>query len=143
MSTQAPQNFAARPAAHQDPRIWQSWLDRNAEMFASVRAGARIGVVRRRELGLGRGEMIVWERDARCMRAGMEPFTGFGECDVEVLLALDDAAQASLLRDGAEVARRLVHERRLQVFVPCAPADISRAGLDEFIDTLALAVPQH
>ncbi len=138
-------NTNARLASQsaEDEDAWQCWLDRHPEMFAALEPGARIGVVGRRDLGIGRGRMIVWQSDSAGMRARIEAFSGFGRCDADVLLSVDDRGQEALLRDGFDTARALARERHLQVFILRGPEDISRAGLDDFVDGLALAFPRH
>ncbi|MCL4800110.1 MAG: hypothetical protein KJ025_11030 [Burkholderiales bacterium] len=138
---------------------WQRMLDRHAELFAELVAGARIGILPREATGFAPGRqpaawrearfgpagapMLAWEAADGRMRAACERVGGFADALADFLLLADgqSIAEAYAALDGDALGRLKRRIRRGDVML-CTfrtRAELAAAGYEDFLDSLGLA----
>jgi hypothetical protein len=122
---------------------WQEWLGTYAAEFEGIMPGARIGLLGRAEMDLGRGNLLVWEAQADGMRADIEADSGLSASRADVLLIAEAAAPGQLRSGRPATARTLVHRGKLRLFMLNGREAIEEAGLSDFLEALGLAHPKH
>ena len=87
--------------------------------------------------------MLIWKATEAGIEVRYGIFPGFEQTDVDILIAADAAALASLQRalDGDVLAqmRKLIRAGELLFFARKARRDLENAGYDELLDQLGFA----
>ncbi len=134
---------------------WQAMLDRHAELFSEMDAGARVGFVSRSDSGMlpGKhvagtllakgGELLSWERRGEGMRARLQPFTGIKDALVDLLFVVEDEAlvalKDSLVGDALALIKRQIRQGGIMFYVMKDKYQLQDAGYEDFLDSLGLA----
>ena len=122
-----------RNANFGDLHQWQAMLDRYAELFSEMAAGARVGFVSRADSGMlpGKhvagarlaqgGEILSWERQGEGMCASLKPFTGINDAPVDLLFVVEDEAlgviRDSLVGDALGLIKRQIRRGGIMFYV--------------------------
>lgn len=125
---------------------WQAALEPHAETFSCLSPGARIGVVQDEAVckaDRAGAEMLVWQANERGLRVRSEFFSGFEQTDVDILMAADEVALASLREalDGDLLAsmRRLIRDGHILFFARKGMRDLEDAGYEDLLGQLGFA----
>lgn len=129
-----------------DSGRWQTALEPHAETFSCLAPGARIGLVQEAAVcnaaGVG-SQMLVWQANPPGLKVLSETFPGFERTDVDILIAADDTALASLREtlDGDLLAsmRRLIRDGHILFFARKAMRDLEDAGYEDLLGQLGFA----
>jgi hypothetical protein len=121
---------------------WQPMLDRHSTLFGNLEDGCRIGVVRR--VGAAPGpDMVVWEARAGRLVAASQPFAGYANAGVDVLLSGDDEAMAELSAaldgDPLPVMKRHVRRGGIVCYVLKRQCELLDAGYEDVLQSLGVA----
>jgi hypothetical protein len=127
-----------------DAKRWVHSLEAEAALFEPLRLGARIGLVAESIIAASSvpaTELLVWERDAKGMRATVEPYAGFESAAVDLLIALDDEAVRALegALDTARMLRRLARGGHALFFARRPRAELEDAGYDDLLYEIGFA----
>ena len=122
---------------------WQTLLDRNAEFFQGMRAGARIGVLSKEEFEPP-ATMVVWEATEHGMRAGYELFPGFEQVKIDLLFIADETTILGMHDPCAgapfkEIKTKL-RRRDILLYVVKPHHALIDSGYEHFLDSLGLPV---
>lgn len=129
-----------------DPTRWQVALDPHAGTFSCLAAGSRIGLVAESAVSGNAAtgsEMLVWQATHEGMRVATESFRGFEDAEVDILIAADEVALASLrasldgdlLRD----LRSQIRDGHILFFARKARRSLEDAGYEDLLDQLGFA----
>jgi hypothetical protein len=145
----------ARNANFGNLDCWQAMLDRHAELFSEMDAGARVGFVSRSDSGMlpGKhvagarlaqgGEILSWERQGEGMCARLQPFTGINDAPVDLLFVVEDealvAVKDSLVGDALGLIKRQIRQGGIMFYVMKDKYQLQDAGYEDFLDSLGLA----
>jgi len=129
-----------------DALRWTRTLEAEAELFAPLRPGARIGLVAESIVASRAAcasELLVWERFADGMRAAVEPYRGFESSTVDLLISLDEHGVDALTQAGASefarTLRRLVRGGHALFFARRPRAELEDAGFDDLLEEIGFA----
>ncbi len=127
-----------------DPGLWRPILDRENAAFSGLASGARIGLVPQAVARLERGPMLVWQATASELTGAHETFDGFGDCDVDIVMVVDDDAVERLFNSAATEAvselRRLVRRGHVVLYFLKCEGALGEAGYEPFLDSLGLTI---
>lgn len=122
-----------------DVCAWGGAAARHRELFETLDAGARIGLVARAEPRT----MLLWEVGEEGVRARAAPYAGFSGCGADILLSADTDALAHI---GAAVGGELFPALRAGIrsgAVVCyllrRRCDLEARGFDELLEALGFA----
>ena len=122
---------------------WQTLLDRNAELFQDIQAGARIGVLSKDDFEPP-ATMVVWEATEQGMRAGYEPFPGFEQVKIDLLFIADETTILGMHDPSAGVPFRQIktklRRRDILLYVVKPHHALIDSGYENFLDSLGLPV---
>jgi hypothetical protein len=124
---------------------WTEALNREAALFESLAAGARLGVVAEAIVaGAARAStMLVWQREREGMRAGVERYDGFESAPVDLLIALDEAGVEGIERaidgDFVRSLRALVRGGHALFFARRPRAELEESGYEDLLDEIGFA----
>ena len=122
---------------------WQTLLDRNAELFQDMQAGARIGVLSKNEFEPP-ATMVVWEATEHGMRAGYEAFPGFEEVRIDLLFIADETTILGMHdpNSGAPFKdiKTKLRRRDVLLYVVTPHRALIDSGYENFLETLGLPV---
>jgi len=129
-----------------DTARWQAALDPHAGTFSCLAAGSRIGLVAESAVN-GRAaagsQMLVWQATDEGLRVATEPFCGFDAAEVDILIAADAAALASLHAslDGDLLGslRSLIRNGHILFFARKTRRSLEDAGYEDLLDQLGFA----
>lgn len=125
-----------------DPIAWQAMLDRYGAFFGNLRSGARIGLARRSDLGRDDASIVVWEASRGRLYAEREPFRGYGDGSLDVMLVGDDAAVAEVGRrlgdDGLPALREQVRQGGFVCFLMRTQCDLVEAGYEDVLGSIGV-----
>jgi hypothetical protein len=125
-----------------DPTAWQVMLDRYGVFFGNLRSGSRIGLARRSDLGCDEANMVVWEARRGRLFAAREPFRGYGDGSLDVMLVGDDAAVAEVGRrlddDGLPALREQVRQGGFVCFLMRTQCDLVEAGYEDVLGSIGV-----
>lgn len=125
-----------------DPAAWQAMLDRYGGFIGNLRSGSRIGVARRSDLGRGHASIVVWEAHRGRLYAAREPFHGYGDESLDVMLVGDDAAVAEVAKrldhDGLPALREQVRQGGFVCFLMRSQCDLVEAGYDDVLSSIGV-----
>ncbi len=121
---------------------WQSVLDRHPMIFVGMRPGSRIGLMSKDDFDPPTATMVVWEASDKAMRAKYEPFPGFDDVKIDLLLIADDATICRIY-DGTNPApfaeiKAKVRRRDILLYVVKPRQQLLDCGYEEFLDSLGL-----
>jgi hypothetical protein len=129
-----------------EPALWQAALRARAAVFSGLAPGSRIGLVAEDAVGSGSepcARMLVWQATEAGIEVRQGSFPGFERADVDILIAADPAALASLRQalEGDVLARmrKLIRAGELLFFARKARSELEDAGYDELLDQLGFA----
>ena len=124
------------------PSAWQGLLDRNGPSFENLRSGSRIGVARRSDLARDDASIVVWEARRGRLYAAQEPFRGYGDRSLDVMLVGDDAAVAEVAKrldhDGLPALREQVRQGGFVCFLMRSQCDLVEAGYDDVLSSIGV-----
>lgn len=127
-----------------DHGLWRPILDREKEAFSGLMSGARIGLVPHAVAHRERGPMLVWQASESSLTGAHETFDGFGTCDVDIVLVIDDEAVERLFHSTAEDAvselRRLIRRGHIVLYFLKCEGALIEAGYEPFLDSLGLTI---
>jgi hypothetical protein len=87
--------------------------------------------------------MLVWQATERGLSVQAGTFLGFEQTDVDILMAADEAALASMDQaldaDVLAMLRELIREGRLLFFARKTRRDLEEAGYEELLEQLGFA----
>jgi hypothetical protein len=142
----APGAGAAAEAQFGEPALWQAALRARAAVFSGLVPGARIGLVAESAVNAAAApgaRMLVWQATAAGIEVRQGSFPGFERADVDLLIAADPAALASLRQalDGDVLARmrKLIRAGELLFFARKARSELEDAGYEELLEQLGFA----
>ncbi|MDE2166988.1 MAG: hypothetical protein KGJ66_11715 [Alphaproteobacteria bacterium] len=122
---------------------WQALLDRNADMFRGMAAGARIGLLSKDDFEPPTATMVVWQADGERMRAAYESFPGFDRVNIDLLFVADDDTIRHLHDPDAPAPfaeiKRKVRRREVLLYVVKPRDELLEWGYEDFLDSLGLA----
>ncbi|MBI2317234.1 MAG: hypothetical protein HYU75_09585 [Betaproteobacteria bacterium] len=125
---------------------WRSALRARAAVFAALAPGSRIGLVAESAVGNGQqrgSRMLIWQASETGIEVLQENFPGFETTDVDILIAADPAALASLEQalEGDLFARmrKLIRAGDLLFFARKTRRDLEEAGYDDLLEELGFA----
>lgn len=125
-----------------DPAAWQVMLDRYRVFFGNLRSGSRIGFARRSDLRRNEAGMVVWEARRGRLYAACEPFRGYGDGSLDVMLIGDDAAVAEVGRrlgnDGLPALKEQVRQGGFVCFLMRAQCDLVEAGYEDVLQSMGI-----
>lgn len=124
------------------PAAWQDMLDRYGPSFATLRGGARIGIARRSDLERGDASIVVWEAHRGRLHATREPFRGYGDGSLDVMLVGDDAAVGEVARrlgdDGLPALKEQVRQGGFVCFLMRTHCDLVEAGYEDMLSSVGV-----
>lgn len=122
---------------------WQTLLDRNAEVFQDMQAGARIGVLSKDEFEAP-AIMVVWEATEQGMRASYEPFPGFEQVKTDLLFIADEATILGMQDPVADAPFKQIktklRRRDILLYVIKPHRALLESGYENFLESLGLPV---
>ncbi len=123
---------------------WQRLLDRHADTFGALAAGASIGLVARPVAdGAQSGDLLVWQGEGGRAAALRRHFTNFTDCDTYLLFVGDPETMAALharIDDRPLIAMKMaVREGSLLLYVLKPKTALLDDGFEDFLDQLGLA----
>lgn len=125
-----------------EPAAWQGMLDRCGPSFSSLRSGSRIGIARRSELARDDAAIVVWEARRGRLYAAREPFRGYGDRSLDVMLVGDDEAvhdvAENLGSDGLLALKEQVRRGGFVCFVMRAQCDLVEAGYEDVLQSMGV-----
>jgi hypothetical protein len=126
--------------------LWETALRARSAVFSGLAPGSRIGLVEEAAVGSGSepgSRMLIWKATDAGIEVRYGSFPGFEQTDVDILIAADAAALASLLQalEGDVLARmrKLIRAGELLFFARKSRRDLEDAGYDELLDQLGFA----
>ncbi len=121
---------------------WQVLLDRHAELFADLDEGARIGVARRDDVNQAGAVMVVWEIEDGKAKAKEQPFPGYQEAKVDVMLVGDDGAMGDIAGeldgDALPALKQLVRKGSFICYVLKRRCVLEAAGYEDVLDSFGV-----
>ena len=124
--------------------LWRSVLDHSNVAFSGLASGARIGLVPQAVAQRERGPMLVWQAADNALTGAHETFDGFGTCDVDIVMVVNDDAVERLFRSTADEAvaelRRLVRRGHVVLYFLKCEGALVEAGYEPFLDSLGLTI---
>jgi hypothetical protein len=125
-----------------EPDAWQAMLDRHGKAFGNLRSGSRIGIGRRSELTGDHASFVVFEARRGRLYAERQPFIGYGDKSLDVMLVGDDAAvqnvAQNLDRDGLPALRDQVRAGGFVCFLMRAQCDLVEAGYEDVLQSMGV-----
>ncbi len=125
-----------------EPAAWQGMLDRYSPAFANLRSGSRIGVARRADLGCGEASIVVFEARRGRLHAAREPFRGYADPSLDIMLVGDDAAVGEVARhldaDGLPALKEQVRQGGFVCFLMRAQCDLVEAGYEDVLASVGV-----
>jgi len=126
--------------------LWEAALRARAAVFSGLVPGSRIGLVEEAAVGNGAepgSRMLTWKATETGIEVRYGSFPGFEQTDVDILIAADAAALASLRQalqgDVLARMRKLIRAGELLFFARKSRRDLEDAGYDELLDQLGFA----
>ena len=126
--------------------LWETALRARSAVFSGLAPGSRIGLVEEAAVGSGSepgSRMLIWKATEAGIEVRYGSFPGFEQTDVDILIAADAAALASLRQalEGDVLAqmRKLIRAGELLFFARKTRRDLEDAGYDELLDQLGFA----
>jgi hypothetical protein len=124
------------------PAAWQGLLDRNGSSFENLRSGSRIGVARRSDLARDDASIVVWEARRGRLYAALEPFRGYSDRSLDVMLVGDDAAMSEVARhlgdNGLPVLKEQMRQGGFVCFLMRAQCDLVEAGYEDVLGSMGV-----
>ena len=128
------------------PARWQTALAMHGETFSCLSAGSRIGLVPEAAVGgsaVTGSAMLVWQATGDGVTVATEPFSGFEKSDVDILIAVDETALASLREAlGGDVVaslRREIRDGHVLFFARKQRRVLEESGYEDLLDQLGFA----
>ena len=125
-----------------EPAAWQGMLDRYGPAFENLRSGSRIGIARRSDLARGEAGIVVWEARRGHLYAAREPFRGYSDKSLDVLLVGDDAAVSEVARrlgdDGLPALKEQVRQGGFVCFLMRVECDLVEAGYEDVLASVGV-----
>ncbi|MEZ5788104.1 MAG: hypothetical protein R3D62_16895 [Xanthobacteraceae bacterium] len=122
---------------------WQALLDRHAEVFQDMEAGARIGVLSK-DAFEPPATMVVWQATEQGMQAGYEPFPGFERVKIDLLFIADEATILGMHDSVTDAPfgqiRSKLRRRDILLYVVKPHRALLDAGYENFLESLGLPV---
>lgn len=123
---------------------WQRLLDRHADTFGALAAGASVGLVARPVAdGAQSGDFLVWQGEGGRAAALRRHFTNFADCDTHLLFVGDPETMAALharIDDRPLTAMKMaVRDGSLLLYVLKPKSALLDDGFEDFLDQLGLA----
>ncbi len=122
-----------------DPEAWRAAAARNAELFAPLDAGARIGLLARSDPT----QILLWEVADAGARVRYEPFLGYTNTRADIVLAADDESLATIRStlDGRlfETLRAAVRSGHVVCYLLRRRCVLEERGFEEMLDALGFA----
>ncbi len=122
---------------------WQVMLDRNGSLFHDLRTGSRIGIARRPDVTACRADMIVLEARKGRVVALEQPFGGFADPSLDIMLVGDDEALDEVARhladDGLAALKRQVRAGGIACYLMRVQCDLIEAGYENLLLSLGVA----
>lgn len=129
-----------------DTARWERALESHHTVFAGLAPGSRIGLVPEAAVTSGcqsDAPMLEWAATGDGLKVGQREFTGFEATDVDILIAADDAALASLAEalegDVLAAMRHLIRDGHMLFFARKTRRDLEDAGYEDLLDQLGFA----
>ncbi len=126
-----------------DAPAWQVMLDRNGSQFDGLRTGSRIGIARRPDATACGDGMIVLEARKGRLIALEQPFGGFADPSLDILLVGDDEALDEVARhladDGPAALKRQVRAGGFACYLLRVQCDLIEAGYENLLLSLGVA----
>ncbi len=126
-----------------DAAAWQVMLDRNGNVFDDLRTGSRIGVARRADVMACSADMIVLEARKGRLVALEQPFNGFADPSLDIMLMGDDEAFDDVARhladDGLAALKRQVRAGGFACYLMRVQCDLIEAGYESLLSSLGVA----
>jgi hypothetical protein len=124
------------------PAAWQHMLDRYGASFATLRSGSRIGIACRSELERGGADIVVWEAHRGRLQATHEPFRGYGDRSLDIMLVGDDAAVGEVVRrlgdDGLPALKEQMRQGGFVCFLMRTQCDLVEAGYEDVLASMGV-----
>jgi hypothetical protein len=125
-----------------DPAAWQVMLDRYGDFSGNLRSGSRIGVARRSDLGRRDASIVVWEARRGRLYAERQPFCGYSDKSLDVMLVGDDAAVSKVARhlgdSGLPTLREQVRQGGFVCFLMRTQCDLVEAGYEDVLQSMGV-----
>ncbi len=122
---------------------WQVMLDRNGSPFDDLRTGSRIGIARRPDATACSADMIVLEARKGRLVALEQPFNGFADPSLDIMLIGDDEAFDDVARhlagDGLAALKRQVRAGGIVCYFMRVQCDLIEAGYENLLLSLGVA----
>jgi len=122
---------------------WQAMLDRHDNLFGDLRTGSRIGIARRADVTARETEMIVLEARKGRLFASQEPFKGFADPRLDIILIGDDEAFDEISRDietdGLVAIKRQIRAGGFACHLMRVQCDLMEAGYENILLWLGVA----
>ncbi len=126
-----------------DAAAWQVMLDRNGNLFDDLRTWSRIGIARRADVTACSADMIVLEARKGRLVALDQPFNGFADPSLDIMLIGDDEALDEVGRhlsdDGLAALKRQVRAGGFACYLMRVQCDLIEAGYDNLLVSLGVA----
>ncbi len=126
-----------------DAAGWQVMLDRNGSLFDDLRRGSRIGIAKRPDAMASGAGMIVLEARKGGLVALEQPFSGFADPTLDILLIGDDEALGEVARhladDGLAALKRQVRAGGFACYLMRVQCDLIEAGYESLLSALGVA----
>ncbi len=121
------------------PDAWRAAAKRHAELFDTLDAGARIGLIARS----APHAMLLWQAGDDGIEARTEPFAGYSASGADIVLAADDEALTAIAQfvDGElfETLRAGIRTGSIVCYVLRRRCQLEERGFDELLDALGYA----
>ncbi|TAK49850.1 MAG: hypothetical protein EPO23_01065 [Xanthobacteraceae bacterium] len=122
---------------------WQPLLDRNGKLFGDLRTGSRIGLARRSDLQRRGAPMIVWEARKGRLHALDQPFAGFDDPSLDVMLVGDDEAVNEVASnldgdDALPVLKAQVRQGGFVCYLMRVQCDLIEAGYEDVLQSMGV-----
>lgn len=125
-----------------DPATWQSMLDRHGELFGNLRSGSRIGVARRSDLTRDDPGIVVWEVRRGRLYAEREPFRGYGDRSLDIMLVGDDLAVSEVAGhidgEGLPALKEQIRQGGFVCFLLRTQCDLVEAGYEDVLGSMGV-----
>lgn len=125
-----------------EPTAWQGMLDRFGPSLGDLRSGSRIAIARRSDLARDDASIVVWEARRGRLYARREPFRGYDDMSLDVMLVGDDDAVTEVARhldaDGLPALKEQVRQGGFVCFLMRAQCDLIEAGYEEVLQSMGV-----
>ncbi len=125
-----------------EPAAWQRMLDRDGASFQNLRSGSRIGIARRSDLAHDDASIVVWEARRGRVHVAREPFRGYGDESLDIMLVGDDDAVREValhLGDGGLPAlKEQTRQGGFVCFLMRSQCDLVEAGYEDVLQSIGV-----